>query len=629
MNATNWESPKTTRIYLHPPLAERIVMLLPDFKIVNGQLNREGPHLNQKATGFILLSDKGEVLDCKKTKFDPVEGGIPIYQIKTQEQECSVSMRAFCDGERNPHVFSKITIENPNVFEVTAHFCLLPRTGPERYMTNLVNEGYAPYEPGAKTWFMLKKNWNKTEKCGVVSDGKAWLHVQADDGIRLQWTDLHGKGKKYEPDQYFSIAVTLSPGECRSIQVVQRFHCLEENVPSFDEALPAAQSMWQHFEDEVHVVPNTALTKIQGVYHHLIAQCLQMLARYQGEEGVTPRQGDTGRKIWPWEAIGFLIPLDRIGLFSYTTPAYQWILENMMVKEGEDAGRIMNSFQAWGNMSGSVLLGISEHLLFEKKKESFDAFRTSLLQIFSWIEKERAKSIAPAYQGIFPPGKGSDWNDIAQHWCHTDALNALAETRFAKLLEYYQDPASEQVQNAADDYMGRLREIAAELYRGHENDTAFLFPGILGKAFEDQECLPYTITGGYLLFAYGVLPYDHPAFQQMEAFYEEKGMLEHRLTGLMTNPNPNWPGIYGDVYYTIVSEMYWIRLWLMRGEKEKANATLQALLRYGLTSEYVASERYCSSDAWYSPWQPNASGSGRLLEVLLDFYGEKRKEEEK
>ena len=123
---------------------------------------------------------------------------------------------------------------------------------------------------------MLKKNWNKTEKCGVVSDGKAWLHVQADDGIRLQWTDLHGKGKKYEPDQYFSIAVTLSPGECRSIQVVQRFHCLEENVPSFDEALPAAQSMWQHFEDEVHVVPNTALTKIQGVYHHLIAQCLQM-----------------------------------------------------------------------------------------------------------------------------------------------------------------------------------------------------------------------------------------------------------------------------------------------------------------------------------------------------------------
>ena len=31
----------------------------------------------------------------------------------------------------------------------------------------------------------------------------------------------------------------------------------------------------------------------------------------------------------------------------------------------------------------------------------------------------------------------------------------------------------------------------------------------------------------------------------------------------------------------------------------------------------MTSERYCSTDPWYSPWQPNASGSAVLAEMLL------------
>ena len=44
----------------------------------------------------------------------------------------------------------------------------------------------------------------------------------------------------------------------------------------------------------------------------------------------------------------------------------------------------------------------------------------------------------------------------------------------------------------------------------------------------------------------------------------------------------------------------------------------------GMTPEFVTSERYCSTDPWYSPWQPNASGSAVLAEMLLNYFGGKK-----
>ena len=56
---------------------------------------------------------------------------------------------------------------------------------------------------------------------------------------------------------------------------------------------------------------------------------------------------------------------------------------------------------------------------------------------------------------------------------------------------------------------------------------------------------------------------------------------------------------------------------------EKAQETLGACMQYGMTEEFVVSERYCSSAPFYNPWQPNASGSARLMESMLKVYGER------
>ena len=111
----------------------------------------------------------------------------------------------------------------------------------------------------------------------------------------------------------------------------------------------------------------------------------------------------------------------------------------------------------------------------------------------------------------------------------------------------------------------------------------------------------------------------------MEAFYREIGMLddEHGLSSRMTNDDCGSPGLYGNVYYTGVSEICWIQAWKARGELEKAEAYLRGLLKYNITREYIVSERYSSVDPWFTPWQPNGSGAGRLNGFLLDYFGER------
>ena len=114
-------------------------------------------------------------------------------------------------------------------------------------------------------------------------------------------------------------------------------------------------------------------------------------------------------------------------------------------------------------------------------------------------------------------------------------------------------------------------------------------------------------------------------FEQMEAFYRKNGLFEHNLAGRITNATDFGVYAYGDCYYTGIAEICWIYPWMKRGEWDKADPMTDAMLRYNVTTEYIVSERYCSIDPWYVPWQPNGSGSGRLCMFLLDYFDNKAK----
>lgn len=626
MSNEAWKRPRTARVYLHPPLAGRLVLLYPDFKITNSSLLDNGTHLSQPGCGLILLhGEEMDSFDFRKTRFSTPENGLPFYTMHGRA-ECAVTMEAFCNFERYPTSFFRVTLENDSALPVRGCLGVLCRSGCDSYMSQLHMEGYAPYEPNVKNWYMLRRTWRQTEPA-AAADADGALLLMLPDSLSLRWVADGARGHMFEAADYFRIDYCLEAGE--RVSFTGAFGTA--GTPAFDYEAERAQAAarWAEIHAGVRLEPDTDNPVYRNMYRQLVTQCCQMLARYEGSELTATRQGDLGRFIWPYESVITLMFLDRIGLREHTGGAYRYFCERWLTKDGEDRGRIQSGCAAWENFTGSVLWGISEHLRSGGDEAELSYFLPHLMSMFDWIERRRAEP-SSGYAGIFPVGKGSDWNDCAQFWTFTDSYNAMAMFSFADMLSAFGRPEADTVRAAAESYRARLIEIRDELYRGHEEDEMFLFPHELGLSVEETQTYSYYTDGAPFLLMTGIIEPDSRMRCQMEAYFRRRGQFERGLTGRMTSCEGAWDGAYhggyGDVWYTVQSEWLWVNAWCACGEREKVEETMRGLLTYGMTSEYVVSERYCSVNEWYSPWQPNGSGSARMAQLLLCWLGQRRAE---
>ena len=52
MSKPAWERPRTNKIYLHPPFAERLQILWPDFKVTNSDIADDHRHIREHGSGW-------------------------------------------------------------------------------------------------------------------------------------------------------------------------------------------------------------------------------------------------------------------------------------------------------------------------------------------------------------------------------------------------------------------------------------------------------------------------------------------------------------------------------------------------------------------------------------------------
>lgn len=617
-----WLRPKTNKLYLHPPLAERICLMCPDFKLLTLSLLDDGTHVGQPGAGIIFLhGEKPEFFDMENTVFSPITAGLPIYEMSSSV-EYDVKIESFCDFERNPSIYFKASFSNSTSDETDGYFTVMPRSGQEKYMLNQHQESYSPYCPNGKNWFMLKRTWSCTSDGKAQSDmGK--LFVKGEN-IDISWQTDSYNGHAFEASDCFRIHFTLKPHETKYLYGVLRAEA--DIVGDFDYDAKKADSTakWNEIISKIKITPSTTDEKYLKPFYHCAIQCMQMLARYKGRELVTPRQGDVGRFIWPYEGAQLINILDSIGLSDHTFDALDCYCKRWFVSEGADKGKI-GSNAGWENFTGSVIWAMSNHLMSTKNKEHFEYFLPYLTAMRDWIQKKINEPRERGYAGIFPPGKGSDWADIAQFWTFTDSHNVMGLEAMCRCLEMFGSDEYEATSKMCRQYRKAIEDIRDELYKGHENDDMYIFPHELGISFEDSENYSYYTDGApYLLYTDFIDPKSKMK-QQMENFFVKRGQFEKGLTGRMTSCSSMWDeayfGGYGDVWYTMQSETYWVKAWCKAGEYEKAKTTVDAMLYYGMTEQYVVSERYCSINPRYSPWQPNGSGSARMIEMLLLYFG--------
>ena len=619
---SDWKQPFTNKRYLHPPFAENMFTMWPDFRVICGDIVEITS--GYRSSGFrILYGDELLSPDFSKVIYKTRADGVPVHSICYNYGRFKLHMESFCDIDRRPTSYTKFTVENITDTIVSDMIAILPRTGREDHLVGMEVDCYAHYDSNVHNWGMLKSDW--CLKGNMLTDNEYNILLQDLDDLDIHWQGDEN-GLVWYKRKLLKLRFTLEPGQ--SVNFTCAFRHGQVLAFNYDIEKEKSIAFWKNELSRLNVIPGGE--KYKELVKNIIAQCLQMFSYPVGKNYVLPRQGGLQRVIWPVEAIEFLIALDRLGDFrDYTETAYETFFFTLQVKDGEERGAIQNlSGQPWGSITGGSVWGCARHILYLDSREVFDKFRDNLYLAFEWMQKQRSKTRHGEFEGIglFPPMKSCDWPGVFQSWCLTDAVNLIGYRWLAKVFEHFNDTYAEDIRASYEDYMGCMKNILKKEVEKNDRFDEIIITNKVGVETTDPPSGAYFSDGPAMLIRAGVIPAGSKISKQVEAFFRNRGLMKNGFTGLMNdglifqghNSDP-WAG---HTWYTSFSDMCWFYNWLESDERNKAEETLMAQLKWGMSAEYYLLERYADNDPYWTPWMPNASANGRLLMMMSDFFGD-------
>lgn len=612
-----WERPFTAKRYLHPPCAENIATMWPDFKVMLGDVE-EGTKKHISGAFRLLVGEAADEIPFEKTGYLVREDGAPIHGIVYNFDDYRLHMESFCSVERVPTAYTCVTVSNGNCFAVSGCVSVMAKTGFEDVLTGMGIDGYCHFDPGVGNWGYLRTRYEYEN--GILRDDTYELRIKA-PGFSGQWQG-DAPGLLWRQRGLLKLKFSLAPGESRSFTI--GFKKGEVTPFDYEEERDKTLGFWKQELQNIHTFVGEG-HMMKALQYNLTAQLLQMFAHPVGKDYLIARQGGLQRATWPVEALEFLIALDQTGNFShYTQRAYETMINEFQVKDGEDRGRVLNKTGIpWASDTAGAVWGIARHVLLRKDNEVFMRFRDVLLSAFDWMQRQRAKT-ADSDQlvpGIFPPMASSDWEGEYQSWCWTDGNNLMAYEWLGKALKQFGDPRGEEVISAHEAYRACLIQILeSEMAKNIVGDEIRI-SNRAGADAQDPQLGAVGDSAMNLLRA-GVIEPGSQCAKLLENYYRNRGYGQHGLMGLMSDGlveqglhSDSWAG---HTWYTSATDNLWFYNWLQAGETEKALQTLKAQLLYSMSPEFYMCERYADNDPYFVPWMPNASANGRTLMMLLD-----------
>jgi hypothetical protein len=628
VKGSNWERPKTTKLYIHPPESSRIITLWPDFKIINKKVSPNDRETDEAYGVWFVFGENGKPLQWDLTQIEISDRGYPVFILKSEKDYLILSMEAFCSYELNPVTYIKLKIYNPRLLEREVKLGIITRRGPDRMLYGFSGDGYTSYIPMIELWDMVESTWRLDGN--KICDDKRNIYFDSKKSYNVAW--VYKNENNIFLKNYTELSFSLGGGE-----EAEFFFCISERdlntdlINTFEEEKKRIISLYERELDKIKTRPKFSNLSLNKFFYSLVIQILQMFAIPEGQENVRPRQGFRSSGVWPVEAIEMLVALDRIGLEDWSEKAYKFF-KNTQIKEGEDIGRYKGIISPrWSNETGAVLFGLGHHLLKVNNYELFLSYRESILDGISWIERQREKTKNGAYEGkkvekgLFPPGRPHDWDLEGQFWCFTDGWNYMGVEKILEVFTHFNDPKKGWIEEICRSYKEALRSVLNKVIESQKDRDEIFIPNIIGEPETYPPKGPYFADGPTLLIRAGIIEPKSKIFEKIERYFLNRGWMKNGLTGLMTDSMVGWSPSdpwAGHTWYTSFSDMCWFYAWLERGEKEKAVLTLDAQFKYGMTNEFYLQERYADNDPTFTPWQPNGSANGRLIMMLLDFFGE-------
>ena len=617
----SWERPRTTRRYLHPPLAECMFTLWNDGKIMRG----ENVHRHDWKVDYWkdLTSDVLWVLhgtDDRPFDFKAAENllprdGTPFHGLSWRTDGMRVRMDAFCEtGTRKPACFLRLTFEKDGDAPAKEPVAIHLRRMTESRVVKGSPDIYEPYETQVEPFLAASPSGYRALGPNEWRSDAAMVRAE---GLPpgASWD---GRG---------AIRFTAAPEKDRPLAVT--FTVAAPDCPArpqdWDGARSKAVAYWRGELAKLNRLPaevRASPEKLRLV-QNLTVQMLQCFCRPVGSDLTLPRQGGLQRYVWPWDCRFMLAALGRIGDYG---EYIEGALDFYFREYATDEGRIGPFRNNWICNTGECIHSLARYCLDTGNRAVWNRHRDAAMRGFDWIRRMRAtppegKGVA----GLFPAGHATDNPTPVQLWCFTDILTLDALGTFAEAARRFGDPRTADVVAERDDLRGTLARIYGRFSAAAKDSDEMRLP--LTPDGDDEELLKagyFNLHQGDVMrvgLKFGFAPTN----DVMKAYRWCLRNGKASARGLCANhppiiwkPKRHVHPYDRHVWYTTNAEMQWHSVFMKIGRRDLADLVWNADLRYAMSPEYYVNERYRDDNPWYSPWSPNASGSGRIILMLLE-----------
>ena len=636
-----WGKVFTSKRYIHPPFAETIVTMWPSSMVMFGEiksswsvLHRETKYAKfwaepiEPSTGVIFTvktdgckwfrgrkhewngSDVPDhyrnhgFMPVKETTYKTRKDGVPIHSFKKEMDAVVFHEEAFCDFERVPTAYIKVTVENGYGVEQSIELGAFVRSGGEFMLTGGEEpDGYCKTEPQKERWLDLEP----FERQGRYLTNGIY---------RLYFED--GKEVKFGGEADLIYPMILRPYEKKTFYFALTRNEKEPN--RYAVARKEAEELWEKELSKAQNIPDRK--GVAPLFYNLLAQQLQMFCYAKGEDKTLVRQGCLQRYTWP-ESTYVLQSLAKIGGFSdYLDKALNTYFNRTQIKEGERAGCIFEETVPWNSRTASALESFAAAALSDRRL--YEKYIEDAMLSLRHIENERAKTKDGMHgvSGLVPAGINTDaHHEDAQEWGFADAPNLFGYKAMLDMAKALNSKYLAEIQTAYNDYLSVARNLFSEIAKKQEGSGKLYVPrdpkndplqeGHGGDFFG------YSIP--YHLLAAGVAGFGTKEGELVMKTYTENGQSKN---GLIYPVYRSTTGT-GRAWYTSCGEFMAFSYYQESGNKKKQKELLEGQLKYNVTNEYYQAERYDDHNAYIAPWLPNASANGRLLLMLFGYHGAK------
>jgi Concanavalin A-like lectin/glucanases superfamily len=629
--------PFTKRVPIQVRYHPDVVFAQPDLSIALGRAD------DALGVGF-ALGVPARLPDIHEVTRRLHRGYQPILESEWRSGPLLLRQTAFCTlpgdeetttGRERQYVVVRLAVANEGEApQTTAMFLLVGR------MNGSQSTNYGPFTAPVSRWQTPLLGLT-AEADALLLDGRIVLTYHADGPAPAS---LHAEfdngpeapARPAKLTNCLRFDLELQPKETRAIDLVvaSRSDLLpaEERArmasSAFDAALARAEAYWDRgLSPAMKLV--TPEPRLNDIYRALVLSCLANISRNPDRPWDEPYQSPFLAMVWPWEFAHMAIPLTSVGYGKELERSLRFFTDRQVgvgryaetrSPEGDvlsTRGVYVGSSLYWMCETGAVLWAMAEHYRYTHDAAWLQDNRPSILAAWEWIARERARTRLRyddgrkvEYYGLLPKGRVHDWEGWRYHFGFTDNFTWKGMSEMAAAFREAGLPEADRLTHEADEYRRCILEVTRRAQFADPDTNLLFIPNTVYYREGSQGGL-WWADGPQPMFATGLLRPSDPRFTPMVQYVERKWGMLAGLSGHM-DPDPSHP-----YWYVNQTERGYFANYLARGEIEKALLVFYSNLFYGLSHDtYQTCERIDVRDGNYAPFQPNASGNGRMIEMI-------------